>query len=120
MHLLGLNRRRSETLLLAIGQLILIAYVFQVAAFDHWHTHPTTDVAGVAGSSAHAADHSEHCHGAASSCADSGGGFAQFSADQAVRLPSSTPSLVLSTDAGILTPPGASITTLTEPPRAIA
>jgi hypothetical protein len=120
MHLFGLNRRRSETFLLAIGQLVLIAYIFQFAAFDHWHTNPATDVTGVVGSSAHSTLHSDHCHGAASSCADAGGGFAQVSADQTVRLPTSTPSLVLDTDAGTSAPQDALIAAPTEPPRAAA
>ena len=59
MQLFGLNKRRSNSLLLAIGQLILIAYVFQVAALDHWHTDPGADVMGLAGTSAHADLHAD-------------------------------------------------------------
>jgi hypothetical protein len=120
MYLFGLNRHRSETLLLAIGQLILIAYVFQVAALDHWHTDPGTDVTGVIGSSAHAAVHSDHCHGAPSSCAEAGGGFAQFSADQFIRLPSSTPSLVIVADSPAIAPAEALLDLPSEPPRTVA
>ena len=116
MRLFGLNRSRSETLLLAIGQLVLIAYVFQVAAFDHWHTD-VSNVTGVVDSSAHAALHADHCHGAASGCADSGGGFAHFSPDQQLRLPAATPSLVLPTDARTLVPEDALVAALPEPPR---
>ena len=116
MNLFGFSRRRSETLLLAIGQLILIAYVFQIAALDHWGTN-VSEVAGVVGSSEHAAAHDAHCHGAPSSCADAGGGFAQFSPDQELRLPVSTPSLVLETDAGSFIPEDALVAILPEPPR---
>ena len=118
MQLFGLNRRRSHTLLLAIGQLVLIAYVFQVAAFDHWQVDPSTDVTGVEGTSAHAALHADHCHGGPSSCAESGGGFAQFSADQVIRLPSANPSLVLDASSASSTPIEASIRITPEPPRA--
>lgn len=118
MSLLGLNRRRSENLLLAIGQLVLIAYIFQVAALDHWHTD-VADVSGVPYSSAHSALHDNHCHGAPSSCADAGGGFAQFSAEPAVRLPSSKPSLVLDTDSSTQSPQDVSLSLPPEPPRAL-
>lgn len=117
MRLFGLNRHRSETLLLAIGQLILIAYVFQVAALDHWATNPA-DIAGIPDSSAHSALHSGHCHGAPSSCAEAGGGFAQFSADQYMRLPSSVPSLAVGLDDGLKLPEDTFIDTIPEPPRA--
>lgn len=122
MKLFGLNRRRSETLLLAIGQLVLIAYVFQIAAFDHWVIdHSAVNVAnvsGIAGTSAHSTDHADHCHGAASSCADSSGGFAHFSADQALRLPASNPSLVTLADPTTLQPREAFLGALPQPPRA--
>jgi hypothetical protein len=117
MHLFGLNRRRSETLLLAIGQLVLIAYVFQVAALDHWHTNPASDVMGVVGSSAHEAVHTAHCHGAPSSCADAGSGFAQISANQVAQLPSSTPPLALTADSTVVAPQEAVIEHQPEPPR---
>ena len=120
MRLFGLNRRRSETLLLAIGQLILIAYVFQVAALDHWHADPATDVTGVVGSSVHATVHGEHCHGGPASCADAGGGFAQFSADQIVRLPSSTPRLVITIDTRTAASDEALFDLPSEPPRTAA
>ena len=120
MQLFGLNKRRSNSLLLAIGQLILIAYVFQVAALDHWHTDPGADVMGLAGTSAHADLHADHCHGGPSSCADAGSGFAQFSADQAVHLPSSTPSLILEADSRVSSPRQAPIAVSPEPPRTLA
>lgn len=116
MNLFGLNRRRSDTLLLAFGQLILIGYLFQIVAFDHWHSDPS-QAAGVIDSATHAA-HEDHCHGAPSSCADAGAGFAQFSSDQTPRLPSSAPSLVLLMDARTAMPPDVSLASLTEPPRA--
>jgi hypothetical protein len=118
MNLFGLNRRRSENLLLLVGQLVLIAYVFQVAALDHWNLDPSRDVIGVAGSSAHAAVHAEHCHGGPSSCAEAGGGFAQFSADQPIRLPQDAPTLALAADANTPAPDDIQVSILLEPPRA--
>jgi len=118
MQLFGLNKRRSQTLLLAIGQLVLIAYVFQVAAFDHWHADSLNDITGVDGTSAHAALHADHCHGGPSSCAESGGGFAQLSAGHVIRLPSADPSLILEADPASPTPIEASIGSTPEPPRA--
>lgn len=114
MRLFGLNRRRSETLFLAIAQLVLIAYVFQVAAFDHWHD----DMSGTPESSAYAALHADHCHGTASTCADGGIGFAQLSQHDIVRLPAPATALVLSTDFGMDTPYDAFISFPVEPPRA--
>ena len=120
MQLFGLNRHRSESLLLIVGQLVLIAYVFQVAAFDHWHVDVGNDVAGIAGSSAHAAVHSDHCHGAASACADAGGGFAHVAPNQVIRLPSELPSLMLATQVRVHNPPEAFIAPRPEPPRSAA
>jgi hypothetical protein len=116
MSLFGLNRRRSEALLLMIGQLVLIAYVFQVAAFDHWNID-VSHVAGIPDSSAHTALHDQHCHGDLSSCTGSGGGFAVFSADNIVRLPEVPPMLAIDTEAILLAPVTASPLTPTEPPR---
>ena len=118
MQLFGHNKRRSETLLLAITQLVLIAYLFQVAAFDHWGINPGTDVAGVAGSSTHQALHAGHCHGSPASCADAGGGFAQLAVDHIVRLPASLPSLAIALDAGTSDPSEPFIRPQPEPPRA--
>lgn len=115
MSLFGLNRRRSETLLLVIGQLVLIAYVFQVAAFDHWNP-ATAHAAGTPESSAHAL-HEHHCHGDVSSCTGSGSGLAVFSPADSVRLPQVPPLLALDTDAGSLVPIAAPPVTLSEPPR---
>ena len=129
MHLFGLNRRRSETLLLVIGQLVLIAYVFQVAAFDHWGSGEGVDFAslnvmGIEGNSthvsAHRGIHDDHCHGGPSTCAEAGGGVAHFSPNQAIQLPSSSPSLVLDMDSSMTAPLEPLIAALPEPPQAVA
>jgi hypothetical protein len=46
--------------------LALLAYVFQTAAFDHWHADPS-NVFGYEGTSLHAV----HCHADTADCADS-------------------------------------------------
>jgi hypothetical protein len=118
MRLFGFNRRRSNTLLLLVGQLVLIAYVFQVAAFDHWDVDVGKDVAGIADSAAHAAVHNNHCHGGPASCAEAGGGFAQVDPGDAFRLPAQRPivSLPANLEAGAFTQ--AYVATIAEPPRA--
>ena len=104
MRLFGLNRRRSSTLLLAVSQLVLIAYVFQVAAIEHWHSHQDLNVEGVIGSSAHVRLHEQHCHGALASCADASAGFALDTQHEAYRTPEERPSLALAVDWSGATP----------------
>jgi hypothetical protein len=118
MRLFGLNRRRSSTLLLAISQLVLIAYVFQVAAIEHWHSHMDLNVEGVVGSSAHVRLHEEHCHGALASCADATAGFALDIGAAAFRTPDERPSLALAVIWSGATPEDLTSTPLTEPPQA--
>ncbi len=119
LHFFGLNRRRSEALLLMVGQLVLIAYVFQVAALDHWHTS-MVDVEGVVGTSQHTSLHHDHCHGDAASCADSSAGIAEIWGDQLAPLPPSRPSLALVTDLNATPPEDAFVATLARPPRVAA
>jgi len=62
---------RQRSLLLWCARLALLAYVFQLAAVDHWRAD-VHDVVGIEGSAAHSA----HCHGGPDGCSDGGGGFA--------------------------------------------
>jgi hypothetical protein len=101
-----------------VGQLVLIAYVFQVAAFDHWDVDVGRDVAGIADSTAHAAIHDNHCHGGPASCAEAGGGFAQVDPGDAFRLPAQSPIVSLSTDLEAGAPAQAYVAAIAEPPRA--
>lgn len=114
MHFPGLNRRRSRTAFLALAQLVLIAYVFQMAAFDHWHVDPGHDVIGVAESAAHEA----HCHGNAAGCADAGAGFVTMTRDSVDRLPLPPQPVVFDAFDPTTTPDSAYVPTPTEPPRA--
>lgn len=57
--------RRTRFLIQWVARLALLAYIFQVGAFDHWHSHEIDLTA--------ASTHSAHCHGVASGCADGGG-----------------------------------------------
>jgi hypothetical protein len=124
MHLFGLSRRRSETLLLVLGQLILIAYVFQVGAFDHWGGAPLDaaafSVSGVEGTDAHTRVHGEHCHGTPSGCADAGPGFTQLSPGGTIQLPAPNPTLALETDSSVVELREALLTAIPEPPRTAA
>jgi hypothetical protein len=119
LHFFGLNRRHSETLLLMVGQLVLIAYIFQVAALDHWTTN-LADVSGVVGTSQHTTLHHDHCHGDAGSCADSGTAYAQISVYQMASLPSSRPSFAIETDLSTALPKDAFVASLPHPPRQAA
>jgi hypothetical protein len=57
---------RTRFLILWCARLVLLAYVFQTAAFEHWKPDPA-HVYGFEGSSLHAF----HCHSERASCADS-------------------------------------------------
>jgi hypothetical protein len=111
-------RRRGNTFFVTIAQLALVAYLFQVIAFDHWQVGPSHTVAGVEGSQAHVI-HDNHCHGTDSSCADGAGGasaYVKFA--DAVSLPAqpSLRALELSHEAPALA--NSAFETLTPPPQA--
>ena len=125
MQMFRLNRRRSERLLLIIGQLVLIAYVFQVGAFDHWGGSHASEagglnVTGIPGTSVHSTVHDDHCHAGPGSCADAGGGYAQFSPDQTIRLPAGNPLLVVNARSVVLEPREAVLSMIPQPPKAAA
>ena|SRR6187431_560359 len=108
--------RKGHTFFIAIAQLALVAYLFQVAAFDHWRVDPSHDITGVFGSQEHVI-HDNHCHGGGGSCADAGGGSAYVKFAEVVTLPE-PPTLsvhAVSTNAPALT--GSLFETLTPPPR---
>ena len=110
--------RRGHTLFITIAQLALVAYLFQVMAFDHWQVDPSHNITGVEGSQAHVI-HENHCHGAGSSCADgAGSGSAYVKFAEAVSLPVQ-PSL-RPVDISDETPSlaGSTFETLTPPPQA--
>ena len=78
--------RRGHTFFVTVAQLALVAYLFQIAAFDHWQIDPSHDVTGVEGSQAHVI-HDNHCHGGGSSCADGAAASAYVKFAEAVSLP---------------------------------
>jgi hypothetical protein len=107
-----------------VGQLVLIAYIFQIGAFDHWVGSHGVDLAhyaveGVPGSSEHVI-HDSHCHGDVSSCADAGAGFTVFAANQNIHLPPSMPSLAVTADFATTAPQEVHVGTLLDPPRLAA
>jgi hypothetical protein len=113
MKLHGISRR-NRRYLLVVAQLVLAAYMFQIAAIDHWHEDPT-HVVGVEGSSAHVL----HCHGESSHCSDSSGGFAVFVKAEIVSLPSPPSARATALGRDILFPSETFIATPSEPPRTI-
>ena len=110
--------RRGHTFFVTIAQLALVAYLFQVMAFDHWQVDPSHNVSGVEGSQAHVI-HDNHCHGTDSSCADgTGGGSAYVKFAEAVSLPAQPSPRALDVSHGAPALAGSVFETLTPPPRA--
>jgi hypothetical protein len=112
------NGRRGHTFFVAIAQLALVAYLFQIAAFDHWQVDPSHDVTGVTGSQEHVI-HDNHCHGSAGSCADGAGGsmaYVKFAEVVALPEPPTLVAVATTTESPTLT--GNGFETLTPPPRA--
>jgi hypothetical protein len=109
VHPASLNRRQRR--FIAIGaHLVVLAFVFQIFAFDHWHNHGL-GVEGIPGTSSHAA----HCHGGSAGCADAGG-VADLGLSQGVVLrPPAWTEHALSLQ--VSTPGDVSPITPDEPPR---
>jgi hypothetical protein len=93
------------------ARLAFLAYLVQIVAIDHWHTHPT-DIYGVEGTSAHVA----HCHGAGD-CSDGSAVASPALAERAtLPMPPATTSFPQhDTDTA---PAAAFAETLLQPPRA--
>ena len=109
--------RKGHTFFITIAQLALVAYLFQIAAFDHWRVDPSHDVTGVTGTQNHVI-HDNHCHGGTGSCADgAGGSMAYVKFAEVVTLPQ-PPSLVghsVTTNSPTLV--GSTFETPTPPPQ---
>jgi hypothetical protein len=111
--------RRGHTFFVTIAQLALVAYLFQVMAFDHWQVDPSHNVAGVEGSQAHVI-HDNHCHGSNNSCADgagSGSAYVKFAEAVSLPAPPSLRALNVSHEAPALA--NSTFETLTPPPQAV-
>jgi hypothetical protein len=76
-------RPRIRTFLAWTARLIIVAYVFQIVAFDHWRD--PSHLAGIEGSSRHIV----HCHGDPAGCADSSSLLSTLPAVDRLRLPPS-------------------------------
>ena len=107
--------RKGHTFFIAIAQLALVAYLFQIAAFDHWRVDPSHDITGVTGSQEHVI-HSDHCHGDGGSCADAGGSaYVKFAEVISLPEPPSTVARSATTESpGLI---GSTFETLTPPPQ---
>ena len=110
--------RKGHTFFVAIAQLALVAYLFQIAAFDHWHVDPSHDVTGLTGSQEHVI-HDNHCHGGSGSCADgAGGGMAYVKFAEAVFLPEPPSVIVRSASTELPSLSATPFETMTPPPQA--
>jgi hypothetical protein len=97
--------------LLWTARVAFLAYLVQLVAIDHWHTHPTS-ITGLEGTSAHVA----HCHGAGD-CSDGGASISPAPASQA-SLPFVPPSLALRANEGEEALVTAFAETILQPPQA--
>ena len=110
MRATGFNRR-TRNFLLTVAQLALVAYLFQVAAIDHWRVD-ASHVRGVEGTAHHVA----HCHGV-SACAEHGGSGTTAVLPVAL-VPMPPPPVLEQTASKQITPADTFIATPHLPPRA--
>jgi hypothetical protein len=106
----GLSRR-TRFFLLWTARLALVAYLVQLSAIDHWHSH-FGDVVGVEGSAAHV----QHCHGAGDCSSEGGPALSVYS--QPATLPAPAGVSFNLPQLSELTPQSAFITPPSEPPQA--
>lgn len=106
MSLIRLTRRRRQAAIVLLAHVVVLAYVFQMFAFDHWG--PVSQ----AGSDGHAA----HCHGDAPGCA----GIADAGSSLHVRLAPPIPpeSHRGYLDVAMVTPENVVVTVAVPPPQA--
>ena len=67
---------RIHTYIRTAARIVLLAIIVQLMAPDHWH-RDVASVVGIQDTQAHA----QHCHGAASGCADSQGAASALPVD---------------------------------------
>jgi hypothetical protein len=73
--------RRSRLFVLWFAQLALVAYLFQLAAIDHWQAD-VNHIVGLEGS----ASHVQHCHGGGD-CSDASGSVTSLPAPLLTAVP---------------------------------
>jgi hypothetical protein len=105
------SSKRIRQLILWPARLALLAYLFQLSAFDHWHATPG-NIMGVSGSS----DHVAHCHGASGSCAGEASAVASVDDVALTPLPPALLFIETPVEPAVLT--SAFVGTPTQPPRA--
>jgi hypothetical protein len=107
---MGLSRR-SRTFVILVAHVALLAYFFQVGAFDHWHSDPS-HVVGVANSNAHVM----HCHGGGGGCADGATVSPVVDAEALIPLPPAA--FREATDPSVSVPGAVFLGSPDQPPRA--
>jgi hypothetical protein len=101
--------RRSRPFVVWFAQLALVAYLFQLAAIDHWQAD-IHHIVGVEGSAAHV----QHCHGGGD-CSDASGSVTSLPGSLFTMVP---PEPVRSQHTSLdASPPDAFIASFTTPPR---
>ncbi len=104
---LNMTRRRRTAAIYLLAHLVVLAYVFQFMAFDHWVAPPSVEAVSHS--------HADHCHGAAPGCA----GVADTGSSLHVTLapaipPASQPGML---DLAVISPEGETPALTTPPPR---
>lgn len=106
--------RRTRLLLAWAARALVLAYIFQIGAFDHHGGIDPAELVGVPNTSFHA--HAAHCHGDVSGCADSTS-LASTMVEQPLTVPA--PSVhAFALEPGRVAPAEAAVATLHQPPRA--
>jgi hypothetical protein len=103
--------RRTRRFLLWTARLVLVAYIVQLSAFDHWHSH-FDNLIGIEGSSAHV----QHCHGAGDCSTTSDPGLSANAGPTTLPAPSGV--LFGLNVTSQTTPEAAFISPPSEPPQA--
>ena len=96
-----------------LARLAVFALLFQISAVDHQWNPESATIEGEVGT----ANHTMHCHGAVSGCAN-GGSDVPSALHVPTVLPSETLPLLLASVEDLMAPAGAIIDVEKQPPRA--
>jgi hypothetical protein len=105
--------RHTRFFLSWVARALVIAYIFQIGAFDHHGGVDPSELVGVPNTSMHY--HEAHCHGDVSGCADSTG-LASTLIEQPMQVLAPA-ALAYSIEISLELPAEVTIRTLTPPPQ---